>query len=174
MPKSAFSPFVWTLLVLALTAPARASEFSVALDGNFFNAKPLDDQNPALGARVGGHAALDITLFSSQFDWRLAGSFHPFPDGDKNILIYGGPQLRFSPQTNTGYLGLGLGLGASETLGRQGIFGALASAILPFRATFWGGYRFADPGSSRTQNVEGYGTGGVDGFTVGLRWGFKL
>ena len=172
MPKSAFSPFVFTLL--ALTAPARASELSVALDGNFFNTNPLDDQNPALGARVGGHAAADITLFSSQMDWRLASSFHPFPTDDANFLTYGGPQIRFSPGTDTGYLGLGLGLGLSNTLSRQGTGGILSNLFLPFRGTFWGGYRFADPGSSRTQNVEGYGTVGVDGLTIGLRWGLKL
>ena len=173
MLKRTASLLFFTLLALSLTAPARASEFSVALDGNFFNARPLDDQNARLGARVGGHAALDITLFSSQFDWRLAGSFHPFPSEDGNLLMYGGPQLRFSPTTDTGYLGLGLGLGYSETLIRQGLGGTFLSVFLPFQATLWGGYRFAESSSS-TQNVEGYGTVGVDGLTLGLRWGLKL
>jgi|GEM_PF-2490362 len=170
--KTLFS--ILTLVTLVLTAPAQASEFTAALDGNLFNTSPLNDQNASLGARVGAHAALDITLFSSQFDWRLASSFQPLPASDANFLIYGGPQLRLSPGTDTPYIGVGLGAGLSATLIRQGEAEAFVGLLLPFKGTLWAGYRFADPGSGRTQSVEGYGTIGLDGLTVGLRWGLKL
>jgi hypothetical protein len=181
-----------TLLVVlahvSLVAPARASEFSLSLDTNLFLTNPLgtstgtsnsnstsSNLSGGVGLRGGIHATLDLSLFSSQFDWRSGFGFQPYPASGANLIMYMGPQFRFSNQTNTPYLGAGLGLGVSSTLIKPDEpLTTVLSFFAPFKATAWAGYRFMTPDSNIKQSIEGYGTVGLDGPTFGLRWGIRF
>ncbi len=176
-------PLLVVLTHFVVVAPARASEFSLSLDTNLFLTNPLSISTPNpnlknssqnMGLRAGLHATLDLSLFSSQFDWRTGFGFQPYPATDANLIMYMGPQFRLNNQTDTPYLGAGLGVGLSSTLFRPDEpLSVFLGFLVPFKATVWAGYRFMTPDSNIKQSIEGYGTIGVEGPTFGLRWGIR-
>jgi hypothetical protein len=158
--------FLTLLTTIALEAPARASEFVVGVDGNIFapNLKTND-----LSARFGINSAIDITLFSSQFDWRLGISGLSTSSGQSTLIMYGGPQFRFLPQTDTPYLGFALGLGRTKTLEQKDFVTSFVETFFPFRATAWAGYRFSGFEWCNSQSIEIYTNAG-DSSVIGLRY----